>query len=136
MKAKFTMSNPSTRQLIETRNDAIVVVRPILSGTDSRFELVEFEKFNSVAKLRSQHYKNNSYSVISTHCVLIAGYFTILQRTVDVLLKKHFPNSKLFKVVLLNSSVILVTTKIEQGPFDFNNNYHLQHEKKLRKRLH
>ncbi len=53
LQAKLAMCTSATRQLIETRDDAIVVVRRILSGTDSRFELVEFEKFSSAAKLRS-----------------------------------------------------------------------------------
>ncbi len=45
-------------QLTETCNDAILIVRAIWNVTNSRLYPIEFEKFKSIAKLRSEHYKN------------------------------------------------------------------------------
>ena len=51
------MSQSQTRQNIITRDDALTVVKSLLKGENNRFELAQFEKYNTHAKLRSQHYK-------------------------------------------------------------------------------
>ena len=51
------MSQSKSRQLIITRDDALAAVKSLLNGENNRFELVLFEKYNTHAKLRSQHYK-------------------------------------------------------------------------------
>ena len=45
--------NPTSRQLLETKEYACVSEEKILAGNESRFEMVSFQKFNAVAKLRS-----------------------------------------------------------------------------------
>ena len=52
----------ASRQLLETREQAIIVVKELIRGNSTRFELVPFEKYNTIAKLRSQHY--NGYFVV------------------------------------------------------------------------
>ncbi len=61
MPAKLAMCTFATGQLIESRNYAIILFRRILSRKDSRFELIEFEKFRSDAILRSLHCKNHPH---------------------------------------------------------------------------
>ena len=55
-------TNPRSEELLETREDAVHAVQRILAGNESRFEMVFFQKYNPVSKLRSQHY--NGYFVI------------------------------------------------------------------------
>ncbi len=67
------MSDVQSRQLLETKDQAISVVKRLLNERDSYFELVEFEKFNNIAKLLSQHYKN--YHVLcDANTLRVAGW--------------------------------------------------------------
>ena len=59
---QFTMSQSQTRQHIITRDDALTADKSLLKEENNRFELVPFEKYNTHAKLRSQHY--NGYFVV------------------------------------------------------------------------
>ena len=51
-----------SRQLIKTREQTIIVVEELILGNYTRYELVPFEKYNTIAKLRYQHY--NGYFVV------------------------------------------------------------------------
>ena len=55
-------TNSRSRELLETREDAVATVQRILAGNESRFEMVSFQQYNTVAKLRSQHC--NGYFVV------------------------------------------------------------------------
>ena len=49
-------TNPRSRELLETIEDAVLAVQRILCGNKSRFEMVSFQKYNAVAMLRLQNY--------------------------------------------------------------------------------
>ena len=50
------MNASESRQILESRYDACTAVRQILKGNHTRFEMVDFEQYNRIAKLRSRHY--------------------------------------------------------------------------------
>ena len=54
--------NPMKCELLEAREDSVVAVQRMLVTNESRFEIVSFQKYNAVAKLRSLHY--DGYFVI------------------------------------------------------------------------
>ena len=56
------MTTSTSRQLLETREDACSTVQKILHGEAARFEMIPFDKYNRIARLRSPHF--NSYSVL------------------------------------------------------------------------
>ncbi len=56
------MSGSNSRQMLETKDDALAAVKRILDGNESRFKMVPFDEYNRIAKLWSQYY--NSYYVI------------------------------------------------------------------------
>ncbi len=67
------MSSSSSKQLLETRDEGCPAVQRILKGDESRFEMVPFEKFNAIARLRSQHY-NGSYVICHENSLRSAGW--------------------------------------------------------------
>ena len=61
-----------SRQLLETKEEARSAIARILKGDNSRFQVVPFEKFNTVAKLRSRHY-NGYFVICHTNTLRSAG---------------------------------------------------------------
>ena len=59
---RFFMNASEGRQILESRDDACASVRQILKGNQTRFEMVDFEWYNRIAKLRTRHYA--SYYVL------------------------------------------------------------------------
>ena len=62
LKYHSQMTTSTSRQLLETKEDACSTVQKILHGEAARFEMVPFYKYNRIARLRSPHY--NSYHVL------------------------------------------------------------------------
>ena len=67
------MSSSRSRQILATKEEAIVVVRRVLNGDDTRFDLVPFETYNKNAKLRSEHY-NGFFIVCYANSLRSAGW--------------------------------------------------------------
>ena len=63
-----------SRQLLETREQAIIVVKELIRGNSTWFELVPFEKCSTVAKLRSQDY-NGYFVVCHVNTLRSPGWF-------------------------------------------------------------
>ena len=124
------MSDPSNRQLLETRDYAYAAVQRIFTNRDSQFEIVPFEKYSKTAKLRSQHYNENSFSAIPALCILQVGWYADMPRTADVVWNKYYFLSKQYKEELQGSKDILQVAKMAQGPCDFNVPYQLLLERK------
>ena len=55
-------TDPRSRELPETRDNAVVAVQRILAANESQFDFVSFLKYNAVSKLRPQNY--NGYFVV------------------------------------------------------------------------
>ena len=52
------MSTSESQQIIESRDDVCAAVRPVLKEITRIFQMVDFERHNRIAKLRSRHYVN------------------------------------------------------------------------------
>ena len=50
------MNASNSQQILESREDVYAAVHQILKGNHTRFEILDFERSNRIAKLRSQHY--------------------------------------------------------------------------------
>ena len=58
-------ANPTSRELLETRDDAVVAVQRILAGNESRFEMVPFQKYNTIVTTSQRIFRYISYQYLT-----------------------------------------------------------------------
>ncbi len=63
--------------MLEARDEAYTAVQRILNEDESRFEVVAFENFNAIGKLRSQYY-NGFYLIFLENYLRSAGQLSFM----------------------------------------------------------
>ena len=61
----MAITSTASRRVLETKEEAAKAVSSVLKNTEKQFELVDFDKYNRTARLRSKHYQQ--YFVLSYH---------------------------------------------------------------------
>ena len=127
------MAASRTRQLLQSRDNAIDAARLLLNWQDTQFELVLFEKFVTVAKLHSKHY--NSYFVLCHTNTLCSAGWLICQYAKNgcCSLDRALHCFKRYTEEHQGSIGACKVTKHIMGPFNFSGSYQALRRQMLQK---